>query len=41
VQRSALDPTLSREKLNFTAEVDLEDGLRRTLQSVIQEARAA
>jgi UDP-glucose 4-epimerase len=41
VQRSALDPTRSREELDFAAEVDLEDGLRRTLQSVIQEARAA
>jgi UDP-glucose 4-epimerase len=41
VQRSALDPTRSREELHFAAEVDLEDGLRRTLQSVIQEARAA
>jgi UDP-glucose 4-epimerase len=41
VQRSALDPTRSREELGFVAEVDLEDGLRRTLQSVIQEARAA
>jgi UDP-glucose 4-epimerase len=41
VQRSALDPTRTREELDFAAEVDLEDGLRRTLQSVIQEARAA
>ena len=41
VQRSALDPTRSREELGFVAEVDLEDGLRRTLQSVIQETRAA
>ncbi len=41
VQRSALDPTRSREELGFVAEVDLEDGLRRTLRSVIQETRAA
>ena len=41
VQRSALDPTRSREELDFAAEVDLEDGLRRTLRSVLQEARAA
>ena len=41
VQRSALDPTRSREELGFVADVDLEDGLRRTLQSVLQEARAA
>ena len=40
-QRSALDPTRSREELGFVAEVDLEDGLRRTLRSVIQETRAA
>jgi UDP-glucose 4-epimerase len=41
VQRSALDPTRSREELGFVAETNLEDGLRRTLQSVLQEARAA
>jgi UDP-glucose 4-epimerase len=41
VQRSALDPTRSREELDFVAEVDLEDGLRRTLHSVLQEAQAA
>ena len=41
VQRSALDPTRSREELGFVAETDLEDGLRRTLQSVLHEARAA
>jgi UDP-glucose 4-epimerase len=41
VERSALDPTRSREELGFVAEVALEDGLRRTLQSVLQEARAA
>ena len=40
VQRSALDPTRSREELGFEAEVDLEDGLRRTLRSVIQENAA-
>ena len=38
---SALDPTRSREELGFVADVDLENGLRRTLQSVLQEARAA
>jgi UDP-glucose 4-epimerase len=41
VQRSALDPTRSREELGFVAETNLEDGLRRTLQSVLHEARAA
>lgn len=41
VQRSALDPTRSREELGFVAEVGLEDGLRRTLRAVLQEARAA
>jgi UDP-glucose 4-epimerase len=41
VQRSALDPARSREELDFSADVDLEAGLRRTLQSVLQEARAA
>ena len=41
VQRSALDPTRSREELGFVAEVGLEDGLRRTLRAVMQEARAA
>ena len=41
VQRSALDPTRSREELGFVADVDLENGLRRTLQSVLAEARAA
>jgi UDP-glucose 4-epimerase len=40
VQRSALDPTRSREELGFVAETNLEDGLRRTLQSVLHEARA-
>jgi nucleoside-diphosphate-sugar epimerase len=40
VQRSALDPSLTREQLGFAAEVDLEDGLRRTLQSVAQEKAA-
>ena len=41
VQRSALDPTVSRDKLGFTAEVELSDGLRRTLQFVAQEQAAA
>ena len=41
VQRSALDPTRSREVLGFTAEVDLIDGLRRTLQFVAAEQAAA
>jgi UDP-glucose 4-epimerase len=41
VQRSALDPTRSREELGFVAEMDLEEGLRRTLRSVMQEVRAA
>jgi UDP-glucose 4-epimerase len=41
VQRSALDPTRSREELGFVAEMDLEEGLRRTLRSVMHEARAA
>ncbi|HZO58840.1 MAG TPA: NAD-dependent epimerase/dehydratase family protein [Solirubrobacterales bacterium] len=41
VQRSALDPTLSRETLGFTAEVELMDGLRRTLQFVAAEQAAA
>jgi UDP-glucose 4-epimerase len=34
VMRSALDPTRARKELGFTAEVDLENGLRRTLLSV-------
>jgi UDP-glucose 4-epimerase len=34
VQRSALDTTRSREQLGFSADVDLEDGLRRTLLAV-------
>jgi UDP-glucose 4-epimerase len=41
VQRSALDPTRSREELGFTASVELMDGLRRTLQFVAQEQAAA
>jgi UDP-glucose 4-epimerase len=41
VQRSALDPTRSREELDFTAEVELSDGLRRTLQFVAEEQAAA
>jgi nucleoside-diphosphate-sugar epimerase len=41
VQRSALDPTRSREELDFAAAVDLTDGLRRTLQFVAQEQAAA
>jgi UDP-glucose 4-epimerase len=36
VQRSCLDPTRSREVLGFEAEVDLEDGLRRTLTWVTE-----
>jgi UDP-glucose 4-epimerase len=34
VQRSALDTSRSREQLGFSADVDLEDGLRRTLLAV-------
>ena len=41
VQRSALDPTRSREQLGFSAEVELSDGLRRTLQFVAREQAAA
>jgi UDP-glucose 4-epimerase len=41
VQRSALDPSKSSETLGFTAEVDLKDGLRRTLQFVAAEQAAA
>jgi UDP-glucose 4-epimerase len=41
VQRSALDPTRSTEILGFTAEVELMDGLRRTLQFVAAEQAAA
>ena len=41
VQRTALDPTRSREALGFTAEVELEDGLRRTLQFVVAGSSAA
>ena len=41
VQRSALDPTRSRDKLGFTAEVELSDGLRRTLQFVARAQAAA
>ena len=33
VQRSALDPARSTQTLGFTAEVELVDGLRRTLHS--------
>jgi UDP-glucose 4-epimerase len=40
VQRSALDPTKSREVLGFEAEVDLEEGMRRTLDWVVQEDAA-
>jgi UDP-glucose 4-epimerase len=32
VQRNALDGSLARERLGFTAEVDVRDGLRRTLE---------
>ena len=41
VQRSALDPTRSREELGFTAGVELGEGLRRTLQFVAQAQAAA
>jgi UDP-glucose 4-epimerase len=34
VRRSCLDPSKTREVLGFQAEVDLEDGLRRTLEAV-------
>jgi len=34
VQRSCLDPSRTREVLGFKAEVDMEDGLRRTLEAV-------
>ena len=40
VQRSALDPAKSREVLGFEAKVDLEEGLRRTLEWVAQEDAA-
>ena len=36
VQRSALDPSRSAKELGFTADVELADGLRRTLQFVSQ-----
>jgi UDP-glucose 4-epimerase len=32
VQRNALDPTLSRERLGFSAEIEVGEGLRRTLE---------
>jgi UDP-glucose 4-epimerase len=41
VQRSALDPTRSREELHFSAAVDLSEGLRRTLQFVARTQAAA
>ena len=41
VQRSALDPSRSAKELGFTADVELADGLRRTLQFVAQEQAAA
>jgi UDP-glucose 4-epimerase len=34
VMRNALDPTRAREVLGFEASVDVEDGLRRTLESL-------
>jgi UDP-glucose 4-epimerase len=37
VQRSALDPSRSREVLGFEARVQLDDGLRRTLEWVLAE----
>jgi UDP-glucose 4-epimerase len=40
VQRSALDPSKAREVLGFEARVDLEDGLRRTLEWVVAEDAA-
>jgi UDP-glucose 4-epimerase len=40
VARSALDPTRSREVLGFEAELDLEEGLRRTLEWVVEEHSA-
>jgi UDP-glucose 4-epimerase len=36
VQRNALDPTKAREQLGFEAKVDLEEGLRHTLASVLK-----
>ena len=40
VQRSALDPSKSREVLGFEARVELEEGLRRTLEWVVAEDAA-
>ena len=37
VQRSALDTSRSREQLGFSADVDLENGLRRTLLAVTRQ----
>jgi UDP-glucose 4-epimerase len=40
VQRSALDPAKSRDVLGFEAQVDLEQGMRRTLEWVVEEDSA-
>jgi UDP-glucose 4-epimerase len=40
VQRSALDPRRSREVLGFEGRVELEEGLRRTLEWVVAEDAA-
>ena len=37
VQRSTLDPRKSRDVLGFEARIDLEDGMRRTLEWVVAE----
>jgi UDP-glucose 4-epimerase len=41
IQRSTLDTTKSREELGFAAEVDLAEGLRRTVEWVASEAADA
>lgn len=41
VQRSALDPRKARETLGFEARIELEDGMRRTLEWVVAEDEAA
>jgi len=41
VERNALDPTLARERLGFAAEVDVEEGLRRTLEYNLRLASSA
>jgi UDP-glucose 4-epimerase len=40
VQRSALDTRKSRETLGFEARVELEEGMRRTLEWVVAEDAA-